>query len=359
MKKFSFVIPTYQNKRLLKNTLEALNYQRDIYRGNYEAVVVDDGSTDGTCDYIQGVNRSYDLKYKYLERCGSSCRAAARNRGWEEASGEIIVFIDSDILVRDDYLSELDRCFSMDSNMVVIGQRLMLKEELTLEDMAGGNAFREYRFDAGNLEAFEVRHFAFDEFSYNASAMNCPWYYVHGCNMAVPRALLEKAGGFDENFKGWGHEDVELGYRLYKEGARIIINSKLEALHQFHVPVNVNDKNMLAGIDENTAYFLRKHPQAINMSRKDVFELFRCDPKARKNRELDLGEPLPEKVIRFKDMEKLSQVKEEILELSSKEGLRPVVYDYVEATDLDIWIQLLGKRKSTPRYYPMSRRIDL
>lgn len=63
--KYSFVIPTYNNRVLLKNTLEALNYQPGY--GYYEVIVVDDGSTDNSGEYIKGVNRNYDLKYFYLE----------------------------------------------------------------------------------------------------------------------------------------------------------------------------------------------------------------------------------------------------------------------------------------------------
>jgi glycosyltransferase involved in cell wall biosynthesis len=89
------VIPAYNNKLLLRKTLEALNYQIGYGRNDYEVIIVDDGSSDGTCDYIKNVNRNYNLKYFYLERCDDSGRARARNYGWKKASGDIIIFIDS------------------------------------------------------------------------------------------------------------------------------------------------------------------------------------------------------------------------------------------------------------------------
>jgi glycosyltransferase involved in cell wall biosynthesis len=54
-KRFSFVIPTYQNKNLIRNTLEALNRQKDFPYEDYEVIVVDDGSSDGTGEVLDRV----------------------------------------------------------------------------------------------------------------------------------------------------------------------------------------------------------------------------------------------------------------------------------------------------------------
>ncbi len=167
--KYSFVIPTYNNRVLLKNTLEALNYQPGY--GYYEVIVVDDGSTDNSGEYIKGVNRNYDLKYFYLERGKDSCRAKCRNHGWKQSAGEIIVFIDSDIVVRPDYLSELNRCFSMKNDIAVIGNRLLLNTPTTYEEIIRGDIFTKNRFDNRNFDILEYRYFFYESASYNNSAI--------------------------------------------------------------------------------------------------------------------------------------------------------------------------------------------
>ena len=64
--KFTVIMPTYNNAELLRNTLEALNYQEGYDENDYEVVVVDDGSSIDTYSYIKGINKNYKLKYYYI-----------------------------------------------------------------------------------------------------------------------------------------------------------------------------------------------------------------------------------------------------------------------------------------------------
>ncbi|HEX3028860.1 MAG TPA: glycosyltransferase [Clostridia bacterium] len=355
MKKYSFVIPAYNNKILLKNTLEALNYQKGFGREDYEAVVVDDGSESPLYEYIRDVNKNYTLKYIYLQRDELSCRSRTRNFGCKLAEGEYIIFIDSDILVREDYLLELERCYSVRKDMAVIGTRLNLNNEISYNSVADGSVFNKYRFDTVGFDQYEIRHFMFDEMSYNLYSETPPWIKFYSCNAVVPKWCFDKTGGFDEEYKGWGMEDNDLGYRLYKEGLKMIASSKMEALHQFHgtsdpfaVPVDRSNEHR-----RNIDYFIDKFPEAFIFPRAAVYDLF----EGRGKDILRPDKPPAEKIsIKFSEISKLNDIKSAILELCEKDNLEIVVEDYVEATDLDIWIQLLESPRSIPKYYPMSKR---
>ncbi|HEX2927247.1 MAG TPA: glycosyltransferase [Ruminiclostridium sp.] len=356
MKKFSFVIPTYQNKELIKNTLESLNYQKGYSRQDYEVVLVDDGSTDGTGEYISGVNKNYDLKYVYLERNGDSCRGRARNRGWQEASGEIIIFIDGDILVKDDYLNELDRCMSVANNLLVVGNIIMLRKDVPYEMICDREAFNKKICCKPKYDQLDPRYFLFYEYSYNTYCQTYPWLNSYGANLAVRKKWLEKTGGFDEKFKSWGHEDIEFGYSLWQIGVKVVVSSKLTVLHQSHRTYSqfvARQKMLLEKSQNNLDYFLEKHPASFNESRDAVNKYFNgghtveLAPKQKK---------LSNRItIEFKNKCDLEIVKGDIAALARKAGNRIKVYDHVEDTDLDIWIQLLGKCPSVPRYYPVSR----
>ncbi len=354
--KYSFVIPTYNNRALLKNTLEALNYQAGY--GHYEAVIVDDGSADDTQDFIRGVNRNYDMKYIYLDRCEASCRARTRNRGWERAEGKIVVFIDSDIIIRPDYLSELDRCFDLSGEIAVIGNRLLLNEPNSYDDITSCVIFKKNRFDAGRPDILEFRHFLYEITSYNINAVQYPWMQLYSCNAALPKRFLEITGGFDENFRGWGIEDIELGYRLLENNIQIVINPKLEVIHQYHGTGNdfVMDIEKIPDYDRNIKYFLSKHPVAIGMSRESSFKFMKGEIS---NDEAFTDEDARYIGIDFRDKKQLDNLKNLILKAMDRKKTIIVINDYIEDTDLDIWIQLPKENGSIKaRYCPISKKID-
>ncbi len=355
MKTYSFVIPTYNKKALLKNTLEALNYQPGY--GYYEAVVVDDGSDDGTRDYIKETARNYELKYLYLERDMNSCRARTRNHGWKNAGGEVIVFIDSDIIIKPDYLAELERCFGLDDDIAVIGNRLMLPEPSTYKEVTGLEIYRKYGF-GGHKDLREFRYLLYGDTSYNINAHAYPWTQFYSCNAALPKKCLEQTGGFDENFKGWGVEDIELGYELYKRNIPIVINHKLEVFHQYHGPRNdLSIKpELVPDYERNIAYFLKKHPQSLHMPDKYKYDFLKGELKDdsffSENGKRYIG-------VDFRDRSQLGNLKNLLLKSISRDKTVIVVNDYLENTDLDIWIQLPKKQgQITARYFPMSKKAE-
>lgn len=97
---WSIVIPTYNRLQILVKCLDALENQQSYSEAgvmDYEIVVVDDGSTDGTVDYLMAhLNRFPHMKV-YVQSHGGA--AAARNYGVLKSLGETIVFIDSDMVV--------------------------------------------------------------------------------------------------------------------------------------------------------------------------------------------------------------------------------------------------------------------
>ena len=117
MIRYSIVIPTYNNREALNNTLEALNGQSGFEPGEYEAIVVDDGSSEDTYALIRDTPRTYAMTYLYLERTPASCRSRVRNAGWRQAKAPIVVFLDSDMIVAPNYLQELDRYFRAEEDL--------------------------------------------------------------------------------------------------------------------------------------------------------------------------------------------------------------------------------------------------
>ncbi|MFM7192143.1 MAG: glycosyltransferase family 2 protein, partial [Microcystaceae cyanobacterium] len=101
---FSVVIPTYNRLPILEKCLLALHQQEltDDQVTGYEVIVVDDGSTDGTLDWIAAHRQELPRVTTYAQEHQGP--AAARNLGVEKAQGDTIIFIDSDLVVTPQFL---------------------------------------------------------------------------------------------------------------------------------------------------------------------------------------------------------------------------------------------------------------
>lgn len=97
--KLSIIIPTYNEQKYIEDCLKTLTVQT---YSNYEIIVVDDGSTDKTLDKIK------NFKVKLLQQKHKG-PALARNLGAKESIGEILVFLDADMIFAPDFLEKLVR----------------------------------------------------------------------------------------------------------------------------------------------------------------------------------------------------------------------------------------------------------
>ena len=100
----SIVIPTYNRKPILEKCLKALEKQNlNENISNYEVIVVDDGSTDGTTSWIKDNYQVLPHVVLYEQEHGGP--ALGRNLGVMKSKYEIIIFIDSDLIVLDDFIA--------------------------------------------------------------------------------------------------------------------------------------------------------------------------------------------------------------------------------------------------------------
>jgi glycosyltransferase involved in cell wall biosynthesis len=100
--KISIIIPAYNEKKVLENCIESLGAQ--TYK-DFEIVVVDDGSTDGTLEILKNLKKSL-LNFKFIKQ-GHLGAGAARNAGAKLSKGEILVFVDADMAFDKDFLKNL------------------------------------------------------------------------------------------------------------------------------------------------------------------------------------------------------------------------------------------------------------
>ena len=191
---FSIVIPTYNRQPILAKCLKALEMQ-NLANGEtldegtvdgYEIVLVDDGSTDGTLEWLEPKEEFPHVRIFQQNHQGP---AVARNFGVKEAKGDIIIFIDSDLVVTETFLAA--------------HAKALLKGKKSLEV----TAFLHMVLWLIPV-ILKIRHQNHTSLTDYSAA-----FFATG-NVAIPKHWLEKAGLFDTGFQLYGWEDLELGVRL-------------------------------------------------------------------------------------------------------------------------------------------------
>jgi GT2 family glycosyltransferase len=230
------VIPTYRRPRELARTLDALEGQ-GIADGTWEVVVVDDPADDSAAGALE-------RRVPWIRRVTRHAEgvAAARNAGWRATEARLIMFIGDDCIAAHDlvggHLAWHGR--NPEATAGVLG-RVRWAEELRV------TAFM--RWLEQNVQ-FDYERIEDDE---------AGWGRLYTSNVSLKRELLERVGGFDEGFP-FGYEDLDLGYRLHREGFRLAYDADLVVDH-LHAPTLEDWERRMAVIARAERRFVDKHPE--------------------------------------------------------------------------------------------------
>jgi glycosyltransferase involved in cell wall biosynthesis len=206
----SVIIPTYNRKDLLRETLNSLA-QQTYPSDRFEVIIVDDGSTDGTVA-IAAEAFPFILRYVWQSNQGD---AAARNLGAQRSQADILVFLDDDILVEPGYLTHLIQAHDMGHNKIVIGTWTLWPAETT---------------------PFSQRLYASPELDHTHTVTELPFRDVSSNNMSLRREAYFKIGmmqGLD--FPGssmWC--DLDFNYRAYRQGFEFRRSTQAICWHRDH-----------------------------------------------------------------------------------------------------------------------------
>jgi len=193
----SIIIPVYNAERTLKKCLSAIcssTFQK------FEVLVVDDGSKDNSLRIAESF-RCKVLKLPYNQ--GPS---AARNWGARNAKGDIILFIDSDVVIGRDTLNLF--VDSLESYPAVFG--------IYTEKPGTKNLLSLYQNFYAHKSIRDTKEHTCMFYSYCA---------------AIKKHIFLKVGGFDETWRRPTVEDVQLGLRLCEKGHRIYLNKNIQVVH--------------------------------------------------------------------------------------------------------------------------------
>jgi len=231
----SVILGSYNQKSILKRVLDS--YQRQSLNHPFELIVVDSTSDDGSQELLSRYAAKYILRPIIQENKG---KAAARNRGVLEAQSELIIVTDSD-MIADKYLIETHVRAHMQSD------RLSCFEGRTM-NMTQLHWPPEPEF----LKPYISRNYR------NGAGLG--WYYFLTGNISFPKQVFVDAGGFSTEFKQYGWEDLELGYRMRKR--RVPLYYLKHAInYHYHVLTQEEEIQRCYFKGESAAIFYTLHPK--------------------------------------------------------------------------------------------------
>ena len=238
----SLIVPTFNRRAILQKCMAALEAQTFPAK-DFEVIVIDDGSNDGTEAMMRQYRPPFGFQYLHQENSGTG---AARRNGVAHAKGKYL------LLMNDDTICDPD----------LIEQHMRLQQELGDERWAV----------LGNFEyPAEARHRAFTHFLRTSSFMfpqvdmeagfPHPYSNFITCNLSILRSAVLEAGSFDSTYKL--SEDTELGIRLFEMGYGVLYHPAAHAWHD-HLPYAVSNLIRRARVyGTDYFYMFRKHPRVL------------------------------------------------------------------------------------------------
>ena len=225
---WSVVIPTYNRLPILQKCLQAMEAQD--FTQPYEIVVVDDGSTDGTVEFLQ--SHRHEFPHLRLLLQSHEGAAIARNTGIDLATGDTIVFIDSDLVVTPIFLSAHAQALENSDRAFTYGLVI-------------------------NTSDFE------NPTSAKVKIQDISTAFFATGNVAIAKHWLIEAGKFDTSFRQYGWEDLELGVRLKSLGLKLIKCPAAIGYH-WHPAFTIDQLPRLVDVEAQRGrmgvVFYQKHP---------------------------------------------------------------------------------------------------
>jgi len=198
--KISIVTPTYNRVDELTALIHSISVQ-NFDLSNVEHIISDDGSTDGTKELVEEEARKLPYPLIYISQQNQG-PGAARNHGIEEASGELILFIDSDCEAHPEWIATIWKAYTKD-DFDACGGPDGAKDDFTSLQKAIDYSMTSF-LTTGGMRGHSEKMMA--------------KFYPRTHNMGVTKSMVEKSGGFGDLRHG---QDIDFSFRIKENNGRI------------------------------------------------------------------------------------------------------------------------------------------
>lgn len=259
----SIIIPSYNNIEKTRLCLKYLFEQEVDESCQFEVIIVDDCSNVVVEEEVADLLSPNDafVSVKVVRNEVNMGLAASRNVGAKIAAGDIILFLDNDIIQEKNNLLYHVKAHEANEDVVCISRIFDVKKS-NFDDIMGSLAIWD-KLDSSymqkNLETEMDPLFSLREEILNARELgdNIIWPFGAFFCTSLRKETYLRAGMFDENFKGWGPEDVDFSYRLYRNGAHFVYCDQAVCYHLDNG--KKNREKLIRDISVNSRYMFSKY----------------------------------------------------------------------------------------------------
>lgn len=225
MEKISLIIPIYKKKEFVEAVLETINFQ--TYK-NFEVIVAEDDNTLG--NFIEKIRENLNYKLIHVQQEDKGYRRnTALNNGVKISTGKLIVVVDQDCMLHSKFLEEYAKNYEKAD--LFTGRRFNLGEKYSKKILK--NKKRKFNLLGLLFSDSPIKKFP--------DAIYAPWLSfkrnsrILGSNFGIKREILEKINGFNEDYVGYGWEDVDLQRRVEMAGGtKKSMKNKAIQYHLYH-----------------------------------------------------------------------------------------------------------------------------
>jgi glycosyltransferase involved in cell wall biosynthesis len=226
----SVIIPTYNRCGYLQQAVTSV-LQQSLAPDSYEIIIVDNGSTDETKAVAEEITGEYGRRVAYIYESAPGLHNA-RHRGAREARGDILVFVDDDIIAAPQWLGAIHEAFK-DRDTVLVGGKILPKWEGEAPEWL--EIFKDedaYGWRIGHLSLLDL----------GDHRRRIPATCVYGCNFSVRKTVLYRCGGFHPDsmpgqlMKYRGDGETALSRAIEREEYKVVYEPEATVYHC--VPAN-------------------------------------------------------------------------------------------------------------------------
>ncbi|MGV3148523.1 glycosyltransferase family 2 protein [Rothia sp. 11254D007CT] len=241
MYKAAVIIPTRGGASKLHYPLDALEQQTEK---DFQVIVVIDGDIDNTEAVVETYRERGILNIEAIIFPENRGRSKALNAGHRAADAHVLIRCDDDLEPKADFIEQHVRYHSGDAEVGVVGLVHNLYPDTPYARAYGNYRDKKFREDAYSTPAEKYWHF------WNANA-------------SMTAKMFEEIGGYDERYRLYGWEDVDMGYEMHLAGAEIILAPELESKH--HIAATTTAGRATRALHSGAArdIFVKKHGEDV------------------------------------------------------------------------------------------------